>query len=145
MTDVGRFGSAVVLADTSAWGRASLPPVAADWSEAIRRGEIVTSPVVELEVLFAARDAPDIELREEVFAPLRRLALSASVAHAALAAMRELAGRSAGYHRIPLPDYLIAASAQEFGIDVLHYDHHYDRLAEVMRFESRWIAPPGSL
>ncbi len=42
-------------------------------------------------------------------------------------------------------DVLIAACAQEAGIGVLHYDARFDRLAEVMGFESRWIAPAGSL
>jgi hypothetical protein len=40
---------------------------------------------------------------------------------------------------------LIAAAAQDAGIGVLHYDHHYDRLAEVLHFPSVWIAPPGGL
>jgi hypothetical protein len=40
---------------------------------------------------------------------------------------------------------LIAAAAQEAGLGVLHYDHHYDRLAEVLSFASRWAAAPGSL
>jgi hypothetical protein len=28
---------------------------------------------------------------------------------------------------------------------VLHYDHNYGTLAEVMQFESVWLAPPGSM
>jgi len=40
---------------------------------------------------------------------------------------------------------LIAAAAQDASVGVLHYDAHFDRLAEVLDFESRWIAPPGSL
>jgi hypothetical protein len=28
---------------------------------------------------------------------------------------------------------------------VLHYDNHYDTLAEIMTFESVWLAAPGSL
>lgn len=64
---------------------------------------------------------------------------------AALGAMGELAAHSVGYHRISPPDYLIAAAAQDAGIGVLHYDHDFDRLAEVMNFESRWIAQPGSV
>jgi predicted nucleic acid-binding protein len=59
--------------------------------------------------------------------------------------MRALARREPLYHRVRLPDALIAAAAQDVGIGVLHYDHHYDRLAEVLHFESRWIAPPGTL
>jgi hypothetical protein len=59
--------------------------------------------------------------------------------------MRTLAHRSAGAQRIPVVDYLIAAAAQDTGAAVLHYDRDYDTLAEIMGFESVWLAPPGSL
>lgn len=59
--------------------------------------------------------------------------------------MRTLAHRSAGTQRLPIVDYLIAATAQELGAAVLHYDHDYDTLAEVMEFESIWLAPAGTL
>jgi len=59
--------------------------------------------------------------------------------------MRTLAHRSAGAQRIPVVDYLVAAAAEAIGGAVLHYDRDYDRLAEVMEFESIWLAPPGSI
>jgi hypothetical protein len=59
--------------------------------------------------------------------------------------MRTLAHRSSGAQRIPIVDYLVAAAAQETGAAVLHYDHDYDTLAEVMAFESIWLALRGSL
>lgn len=59
--------------------------------------------------------------------------------------MRALAQRSAGAHRISVADYFIAAAAQDIGAAVLHYDRDFDRLAEVMEFESVWLAPPGSI
>jgi hypothetical protein len=40
---------------------------------------------------------------------------------------------------------LVAAAAQDAGVGVLHYDRHFDALADVLSFDSRWIAPPGSL
>jgi len=46
---------------------------------------------------------------------------------------------------VRLPDLLIAACAQDSGVGVLHYDEDFDRLAEVLAFESRWIARRGSL
>jgi predicted nucleic acid-binding protein len=42
-------------------------------------------------------------------------------------------------------DYLIAAAAQEMGAAVIHYDRDFDTLAEVMEFESVWLAPAGTL
>ena len=44
-----------------------------------------------------------------------------------------------------VPDALIAAAAAERGFAVLHYDHHFDKLATVLGFTSQWIAPPGSM
>jgi predicted nucleic acid-binding protein len=46
---------------------------------------------------------------------------------------------------VKFPDLLIAAAAQDAALGVLHYDAHFDRLATVLSFESRWLAPPGSL
>jgi predicted nucleic acid-binding protein len=50
----------------------------------------------------------------------------------ALAAQRELA--ASGRHRVPIPDLLIAACAQQHGADVVHVDRHFDALAEVLTF-----------
>jgi hypothetical protein len=46
--------------------------------------------------------------------------------------------------RIPIVDYL-AAPTQEAGAAVIHHDHDYDTLAQVMGFDSTWLAPPGTL
>jgi predicted nucleic acid-binding protein len=59
--------------------------------------------------------------------------------------MRTLAHRSAGAQRLPIVDYLVAASAQELGTAVIHYDRDYDTLAELMEFESIWLAPAATL
>ena len=50
-----------------------------------------------------------------------------------------------GQHRVPFADALIAAAAQDAGVDALHYNHHYDRLALALHFTSVWVAPPGAL
>lgn len=103
------------------------------------------SPLVRLEVLTTARnlgafDEWNVRLSAVLPAPL-----DASIARAAEAGMRALATRSAGSHRIPVVDYFVAAAAEAIGGGVLHYDHDYDTLAQVMAFESIWIAPPGSI
>jgi predicted nucleic acid-binding protein len=36
--------------------------------------------------------------------------------------------------RVPLPDLLIAACAQQHAADVLHVDRHYELLAAVLLF-----------
>jgi len=59
--------------------------------------------------------------------------------------MRTLAHRSAGAQRLPLVDYLLAATAQHTVSAVLHYDRDFDTLAQIIGFESIWIAPAGSM
>jgi len=66
---------------------------------------------------------------------------------AALGAIVELAGIAPGFHRsMKFTDALIAATASDDRcLPVLHYDKHFERLARVLSFESRPIAPFGSI
>lgn len=138
-------GDAVFIADTSAWSQARQPQVKSAWTAAMADHRLAICPPVELELLYSARSATEFEERETAFSVLRRVELSRTIGRAAVTAMRELSTAGGLHHRIRMADVLIAACAQEAGIGVLHYDAHFDRLAEVMRFESRWIAPAGSL
>jgi predicted nucleic acid-binding protein len=139
------FGDGVFIADKSAWDRSSSPRVAEEWQRALSGRQILTCPVVNMELLYSAPTADVFDELEELLRALRDIPISRSVTNAAIAAMRELAYKQPTYHRVRLPDALIAAAAQDVGVGVLHYDQHYDRLAEVMSFDSRWVAPPGSL
>jgi predicted nucleic acid-binding protein len=138
-------GDGVFIADTSAWSHAQDPTISTAWSEAMSEHRLAICPPVELELLYSARSAREFETHETMFSALRRVELSRTVGRAAVTALRELSLVGGLHHRVRMGDALIAACAQEAGIGVLHYDAHFDRLAEVMEFESRWIAPPGSL
>jgi len=46
---------------------------------------------------------------------------------------------------LPLVDYLLGAAAQHTASAVLHYDRDFDTLAEIMDFDSVWLAPAGSI
>jgi hypothetical protein len=59
--------------------------------------------------------------------------------------MRTVAHRSAGAQRLPLVDYLLAATEQHTACAVLHHDLDVDTLAEIIGFESVWLAPAGSI
>jgi predicted nucleic acid-binding protein len=134
------------VADTSAWARASAGDVAALWTAAALSGDLVACPVVTLELLFDARDAGDVERVATALGALRQAPLTRTVTDAAIRAVRDLAAHaSAGAHRVRVPDALVAAAAAERGFGVLHYDHHFDRLAAVLGFRSQWVAPAGSI
>ena len=139
------WGRLPLIVDTSAWMRAGHPAVSERFGEALRDGLIRLSPIVRLEILFAARDGPSFDATAHELSALPAAPLTRSVLRAAQGGMRTLAHRSAAAHRIPIVNYLTAAAAQEAGAAVLHYDHDYDTLAEVMEFESVWLAQAGSL
>lgn len=139
------WGDLPLIVDTSAYSRAHHPDVRETWKRALRADRLRISPAVRLEILISARDGDSFDTLAEQLSALRPAPLSVSVLRAAEEAMSALAHRSAGTHRIPIVDYLLAAAAQEAGAAVIHYDHDYDTLAQIMAFESIWLAPPGTL
>jgi predicted nucleic acid-binding protein len=139
------WGEQPLLVDTSAWSRAHHASVRDGWVRALLAGRLRVSPAARLEILLSARSGADFDVLAERLTAVRTAPLTGTTARAAQDAMRTLAHRSAGAQRIPVVDYLIAAAAQETGAAVLHYDRDYDTLAEIMGFESIWLAPAGSL
>jgi predicted nucleic acid-binding protein len=139
------FGGKVLIADTSAWARASHPLIRDLWAAALRGRQIATCSIVTLELLYSARDAQEFTIVEAEQSLLRDIPVAASAQRAAVGALRDLTSDGPGQHRVPLADALIAAAAQDASVDVLHYDHHYDRLAQALHFTSVWVAPPGAL
>jgi predicted nucleic acid-binding protein len=100
------------------------------------------TPVVRMEILYSARTSSEFVALESELDALRILRNDRAVADAAMSAYRELAERADGYHRVPLSDALIAAAAAEHGgLAVMHRDAHFDRLAEVLAFQS--VVLPG--
>lgn len=139
------FGGGTFIADKSIWARSHRDPIRDEWAEALRNGQIATCSVTVLELLYSARTSAEFEALEEELSALRVIPVTESICRAAIGAMRVMADHSDGFHRIPVPDYLIGACAQDAGLGVLHYDHDFDRLAQIMGFESRWAADPPAL
>jgi predicted nucleic acid-binding protein len=140
------FGGSTLIADKSAWAHAAHPRVNRLFTAALRNGQIATSPIVKLELLYSARDGESFDQLGADLAQLRDVPITRSVTNAAERALRALARRRPPEHRsVPLPDLLIAAAAQDAAVGVLHYDEDFDTLATVLDFESRWIARRGSL
>jgi predicted nucleic acid-binding protein len=132
------------IADTSAWARASDPAGRDGWTDALLGERIATCPITLMGLLYSTRNGAEFAELEADLARLDSAPLTAAALDRAVGAMRELSARGT-HHRVPLPDVLVAACAAEAGLDVLHYDRHFDRLAEVLPFGSRWIAPAGTL
>ena len=131
------------LADKSALARLHHPAVVRRVGPLLVDGLVATTPIIDLEVLYSARSLADYE---EILAERRSLPsypLTPEVTDRATAVQHRLA--RGGHHRLPLPDLLIAATAELNDLAVLHYDADYDRIAEATGQPCEWVAPRGSL
>ncbi len=97
--------------------------------------------ITRLEMLQSARSATDYQQVEEWLAAFHELRMNAETIATAVTAHRELGQK--GRHRLPIPDLLIAACAQQHQAAVLHVDRHYNVLAEVLAFEPVRLEPRG--
>jgi predicted nucleic acid-binding protein len=137
-------GDAPFVADTSAWWRAATLPneLGSLLQRTVLDDRFWITPIVRMEVLYSARTSSEYAELEQELEALGILRNDRAVADAATSAIRELAARADGYHRVPPTDALIAAAAAEHGgLAVLHRDVHFDRLAEVLSFQS--VPLPG--
>lgn len=144
MTATAAFGGRPYVVDTSAWARTTRRAAADAWSQAMLAGQLWTTPVVKLELLYSTRDQAEFTQLEQRLDDMREAPLDRAAARTARAALRELAASGPLHHRVPITDVLIAAAAAERGVGVLHYDEHFDRIAAVLGFDSRWIVARGS-
>jgi predicted nucleic acid-binding protein len=139
-------GQGAVLADTSAWTHARRDSRAHELLlTAIGRGDLAWCWPVRYELLIDARGPEGIAAVDRTFEGLREIAVDRNVQRGVLSAMRELADEgSHGAHRLPLADLTVAVAAQVSGLDVLHYDHHFERLGKLLGIRMLWIAAPSA-
>ena len=131
------------LADKSALARMTDTAVAERLAPLVLGGQVATCAVIDLEVLYSARSLGDYEEILVERGALPTLPLTETVASRALDVQHLLARR--GQHRVPVPDLLIAATAEVNGVAVIHYDADYDRIARVTGQPAEWVVPRGSI
>ena len=135
------------LADTSAWtNRHKSATVAADFQERLESGGIATCEMVELELLWSARDRADFVVLREELGALSRASIAPAVWERAIDVFELLAAGGPLHHRrVKLPDLLVAAAAESADLPVCHYDADFDVIAEVTGQPVRAIAQLGLL
>lgn len=133
------------LADKSALTRRETRPEVREVLEPLLiAGEIATCGIVDLELLYSARDRATYRSLVEALRGMPRVPLDEGVMNRALAVQAMLAERS--QHRaVPLPDLLVAACAESAGLAVLHYDADFDRIAKLTGQPTQWIVERGSV
>ncbi len=139
-------GQRPVLVDTSAWMLARRVPQARQLLlAAVERGDVAWCWPVRYELIVDARGPEGIAAVDRTLEGLREIPVDRTVQRGVLSAMRELAGSgSHGAHRLPLTDLTVAVAAQTSGLDVLHFDRHFERLEKLLGIEMLWITEPSA-
>lgn len=132
------------LVDKSALARMPLDAVRERLTPIIESGQAATCSIIDLEVLFSARNADEHqEIRHRRGLAYSRVPLNEEIFQRAIEIQGQLALR--GWHRIPIADVVIAAAAETAGLTVLHYDADFERIAEVTGEPMQWVAPRGTV
>jgi len=132
------------LIDKSALARMPLGPVRERLAPIIEAGEAASCAIIDLEVLFSARNQEEHQrIRQRRALAYQSVPISEEILQRAIAVQGELA--RSGRHRVPIPDLLIAATAEAAGLTILHYDGDFDLIAEVTGQPVEWIVARGSL
>lgn len=118
------------LVDKSVSARSSNPRILDQLRE--MAGTLYLCPIGRLEQLYSTRSAEEydalVSALDEAF---EFLAPPARVFDEALAIQRDLAHRHGLWHRVPIPDLLIAVTALTHQVGVLHVDADFERIAAV--------------
>jgi predicted nucleic acid-binding protein len=100
---------------------------------------LASSHVVAMEVLYSARNRSDYGRQKAGIGDLQWLPVDEATMDRAMEVQSLLADR--GQHRLPIPDLVVAATAEQHGATVLHYDKDFDLIAGVTGQPTRWITP----
>jgi predicted nucleic acid-binding protein len=135
----------VLLADKSAleWARRDHRARTAFLD--LRNAHVIAAcHMTALEICYSARSLADLEALLAGQRALEWLAVGDGVMDRALEVQRLLAAHSGNGHRRPIPDLIIAATAELHGAEVLHVDRDYDMIAEVTGQPMRRLFDPSA-
>jgi predicted nucleic acid-binding protein len=135
------------LADTSAWQLSRRrPDLQASFTQKTVDGLIGTCAMVSLELLQGVRNGGEFDERRVEMDELPQFPIAAREWARALDVYRELAHQGGAHQRsVGHADLLIAAAAESAGVELLHYDEDFERIAAITGQPTRWIVPRGSL
>ncbi len=135
------------LADTSAWQISRrLPELQISFGRKMIAGLIGTCQMVSLELLQGVRNGSEFDERRAQMEELPQCPIEPAQWGRAIEVYRELAHQGGAHQRsVGHADLLIAAAAESAGVELLHYDEDFDRIAAITNQPTRWIVPRGSL
>jgi predicted nucleic acid-binding protein len=135
---------ALYLVDTSALVRMRHDTVRQRLEPIIEAGDAATCAILDLEILCSARNHADLErIRKRRQLAYARVPVNDEIFDRVMDVQSQLARK--GRHRLPIPDLIAAAAAEKAGLVVIHYDAHYDVIAEATGQPVEWVVKRGSV
>lgn len=138
----------MLLADTSAWiwsRKHAYPHLRQTFDGLLLAGEIAICGPVRLELLAGVQSSQYGARRLDLDA-LDTCPVTEREWARALEVHGELAQLGTDIHKGVRPvDLVIAASAENAGVVLLHYDAHFGQIERVTGQPMRWLAPQGTL
>lgn len=132
------------LIDISALARMPHKSVRQRLAPIIEAGEAATCAIIDLEVLYSARNHEEhVDIRRRRALAYERVPITEDVFERAIEVQAELA--RTGRHRVPIPDLLIASASKSASLTLLHYDRDFDTVASVTGQSTKWVVPRGSV
>jgi predicted nucleic acid-binding protein len=131
------------LVGKSVWARLTKPAVKAAVASRVDRGLIGTCPIIDLEILYSARTGREHDHFRAQRAAFEYFPMTDEIAQRAVE-VQGLLAQQAQHRSVSIPDLLVAATAERYGLTVLHYDGDYDRIATVTGQASEWVVPAGT-
>lgn len=132
------------LIDKSALARMQVEAVQKRLAPILEAGEAATCSIIDLEVLFSARSREDYDqIRRRRALAYHSVPITEAIFQRAIEIQAGLA--KSGRHRVPIPDLIIAATAESAGLVLLHYDRDFDLIAEVTGQPMEWVVERGSV
>lgn len=124
------------IVDKSAAARATAPVVREQL--VVLAGQLYLCPMGELEQLYSTQSARDYDAQHDrIHDDYKPAAPPPDIFERALRLQRDLAHHHGMWHRIPIPDLIIAETALFHGLGVLHVAGDFDRIAEVRPLVAR--------
>ena len=96
-----------------------------------------------LEICYSARNQADLEALLAGQQALEWLPVTQAVMDRALEVQRLLAAHTGNGHRRPIPDLIIAATAELHDAEILHVDTDYELIAQVTSQPTRRLFNPA--
>ncbi|MBA4021617.1 MAG: VapC toxin family PIN domain ribonuclease [Gordonia sp.] len=128
------------MIDTSAAARMRSPQVASQVAPLIESGQAATWAGLDAEALYSARTLDEYErVRDNRRLSYEYLAADDEHWKSAFDVQRVLAGQ--GLHRaVGVIDLLTAVLARQHGLVVVHHDHDFELISQVMDIRHRWVS-----